>query len=412
VFLVTACLFVGGGPFRSLVRTVRRYWPSWLVIGGVSLVYLAVYASLASSSLRRPRSVVEVLTFVRELVTATLLPGLIGGPWRWLDAGDGTPVTQPTSVGQWLSVAIFLLIVVVTVRLRPIATRAWILLLLYVVMVAALLSATRLNSDFSAAAGLVPRYVSEVVVVAALALGVALLGLDTSETSLTWPTGQRDRTILAAGLSLLLVALVGSAAWSSTQFADDWAVKQGREYLRTAEADLAGAPAGTEFFDLEVPEGVITKLSWPYTKQSKFFRPAKLQPVFVTETENLSMFDPAGHIRSARIEGLKNQPGPISGCGYRVGGGRTVRIPLDGAKERWQWAVRIAYLSSGDTDAVLRYGDGLRWFKVHRGLGQIFFLIEGGGGAVELTVTGTDADAGLCTNEIAVGNPAPDLQRG
>ncbi|MGK5442695.1 hypothetical protein ACSNN7_12895 [Micromonospora sp. URMC 105] len=177
VFLLTAFLFVGGPPVRAVLTTVRRYWPSWLLLTGLSLGFLALYGSRAESSLRRPDSLGEVFSFLWQLLGSTVVPGLLGGPWRWLPAGDGAPVTAPPELGRWIAWAAFLVLVVLTVRLRRVAGRAWLLLASYLTLVTALLAATRLGSIYSDVAGAVPRYVSDVVVVAALCIGVALLGL-------------------------------------------------------------------------------------------------------------------------------------------------------------------------------------------------------------------------------------------
>ncbi|MEH0938182.1 hypothetical protein [Micromonospora psammae] len=177
VFLFTAFLLVGGPPVRAVLTTVRRYWPSWLVLTVLSLGFLALYGSRAESSVRRPDSLGEVFSFLWQLLGSTVVPGLLGGPWRWLPAGDGAPVTAPPELGRWVAWAAFLVLVVVTVRLRRVAGRAWLLLASYLTLVTALLGATRLGSIYSDVAGAVPRYVSDVVVVAALCIGVALLGL-------------------------------------------------------------------------------------------------------------------------------------------------------------------------------------------------------------------------------------------
>ena len=126
VFLITACLFVKGGPLRSIGRAAVRYWPSWLVLTAVSGAYVWLYLSRAESMLHAPASVREVLTFLRQIVGHTLIPGLLGGPWRWLDVGDGAPLVAPDDVRRWLAWAAFLGLIVGTVLLRRVAIRAWV----------------------------------------------------------------------------------------------------------------------------------------------------------------------------------------------------------------------------------------------------------------------------------------------
>ena len=413
VFLTTACLFVTGGPIRSVGRTMRRYWPSWLVLSVLSAAYLLLYLARAESSLRAPGSTVEVLTFVRNMIGSTLVPGLLGGPWQWISTGDAAPVSGIDTFARWLAWAVILALVVVTVWRRPSAMRAWVLLTLYVAVVAVLLAATRLGTVVGGEAGLSTRYVSDVVVVASLCIGVGVLGLNASTDrtpvrSPTLPTVLREPSAVAAGLVVALLAFTAlsvGTAWSWTRFGDIWAVKQGREYLQTARADLATTPPGTVFFDATVPEGVIPAFTWPYNLQSHFFHPLNPRPVFVTEAEKPSIFDNTGHIRPLRIEGTTTLPGPDGDCGYKLTDGRTVRMPLATTMFEWPWVVRVGYLSSGNSTAVLRLGTATHQFQVRGGLNQIYFVLLGEGSAVELTIN--DPTVAVCSDGVMVGNAHP-----
>ncbi|GAA4697281.1 hypothetical protein GCM10023263_38010 [Phytohabitans rumicis] len=413
VFLATACLFTTGGPVRSVIRTVRLYWPSWLVLTAISGGYLGLYLSRTeSSSLREPASLNEVITFLQEMLTGTLLPGLMGGPWRWLDTGDGAPVTATAQLMRWLSAAVFIALIVITVRRSRFAVRAWTLLGLYLTIVVGLLALTRLGSEFSAVAGLVPRYVADVVPVAALCIGVALFGVRSDLPGAagterwTWAGLFRDRQSVLAPIAVVVASILAiGTIWTTTEFGEDWAVKYGRDYVHTAELALVAAPRDTVFLDRPVPEIVIHKLAAPYNMQSRFFAPLNPRPRFVDIAEHPSVFDDKGNIRQARVEGITNKPGPQEGCGYLVSEGQPASIPLSSEVYDWVWVVRIAYISAGDTTAVFRLGRGERQFDVRRGLNQIFFTI--GGGGTEATLTLADPAITLCTNEIYIGNPIP-----
>jgi hypothetical protein len=418
VFLVTVFLFTGG-PLGGVIEAVRRFWPAWLLLTAISLGYLALYANLADSSAQAPASVSEVLTFWRQMVGHTLLPGLFGGPWQWLPSGDVTPLTAPGEIPRWLAWAGFVALIVITVRARRSASRAWLLLLTYVLLVCGLLTATRLGTAFAPWVGLATRYVSDVVVVAAFALGFALLGaVDASDGKSAVsdapppavpqrrpPVPYRDPVVVA-----LVVALVGyllSAAWTTARFADLWAVKHGRDYLRTAEAELAKAPPGTVFLDRPVPETVQASFFFPYHMYSRFFLPAERYPMIVEEAESPSVFDDAGRIRPASVRGSDIEPGKDPWCrGHKIVGGGAVRLPLDDPIWSQRWVVRIGYLGGGgQSEADLRLGDGSRRFTVRPGLNQIFFVIVGGGDAVELTIH--EPGTWLCTNEVTVGEAVP-----
>ena len=411
VFLLVTCLYTSGGPVRAVITAVRRWWPSWAVLTGISLAFIGVYLSRATSSVRRPASVDEVVTFVTQMFGNTLFPGLAGGPWVWMGAGDGAPITAPAPVARWVALALVLGFVAYTVWLRRgIAVRAWVFMLLYAAIVAGLLGATRLGSVYSGVAGSVPRYIADVVVVAAIAAGVALCGLRRDEpvaadNAVTVPApARRPATpVLIGGLAALLV----SSGFTGVRFGDEWSIKQGRDYLANARADLAEAPAGTVFMDQPVPEGVVGRLSGPYNQQSKFFAPLDKDPAFVTQARNLSVFDDSGHVRPAWVEGAGSVPGPQAGCGYQVAK-TAVRVPLASSVVDYWHVVRIAYISNRDTKATLRIGAGeAANFDVYRGLNAAFLVARGGGAAVELSVL--DAGAVVCTDEIVIGSlvPAP-----
>ncbi|MEV2242496.1 hypothetical protein [Micromonospora sp. NPDC049891] len=577
VFLLTAALYADGGFFRTIWTTIRRWWPSWLLLTALSLGFLAAYLGSSESSLRRPASAGEVFSFITQMLGSTVVPGLVGGPWQWLGAGDGAPVAAPPELGTWVAWTIFVALVVATVRRRRRAGRAWLLLGSYLVLVAAMLAATRLGSTFSGVAGGVPRYVSDVVVVAAICLGVAVVGLarpsrvsgetapptvDTppaapealpeprdaaapersvpqavavpsgaappagptvppagattpvlaesvrtgrppqvvarlgvihaeapvdpeperaSETEpdatpppasvtdsvpdgqagevrapavepppasppdagdastpaapspetdeqptrpdrrppagtrsdslgppppgLLGPLPERYREAVNVMLALMLVAVCLGTVWTTSRYSDEWALKSSRSYIDTVRIEMASAPPDTVFFDGPVPDNVVPSLSWPYNLQSRFFRAFGTRPTYVDEADNVSVLDSLGRIQVATIVGSTIQPGPQEGCGYLVGSGQTVRMPLNEPRDDWHWVARIGYLSSADGTATLRFGTGTAEFPVKKGLNQRFFRIVGGGDAVELTVAGSDVS--LCTNEIAIGNPAP-----
>jgi hypothetical protein len=395
IFLFTALLFTTG-----LIDALRRFAAVWLVLAGVSLGYLMIYTSVLGSSAQEPNTLGTVLTFWRQLIGHTLVPGLFGGPWQWLPSDDVAPLTEPGAVPRWLSWAAAAAVVVITVRARRTAIRAWLFLLGYVLLVCGLFTLTRLSSDFAPWVGLAPRYVCDVVVVAAVSLGVALKGLvddPAPRPSLALLRGQVTTAIV-----VVIAGLVLSTAWSTIGFGDLWSVKNGRDFLRTAEAELARAPAGTVFLDRPVPEHVQSPLFHPYHLYSRFFLPADRKPTIVDEAENPSVFDNSGRIRPAWVQGSNIRPGADPYCkGHKILGGGAVRLPLERAVLNSRWAVRIGYLSSGESTAVLRLGYSVRSFTVKPGLHQMYFVMYGGSDAVELTVH--DPAVWLCTNEITVG---------
>ncbi|WP_442930289.1 hypothetical protein [Micromonospora sp. LH3U1] len=412
LFLLTVFLFTSGGAWRSLVTAIRRYWPAWLLLAALSGGYLAFYLTRPARELDEPTSVSQVLTFLGDLVGETMVPGLLGGPWRWTYAGDGPPLVNPYDIAKWLSWAVLATLVVITVRRRPSAGRAWLLLVSYLGLVAVLFGVTRLGGPLGPLVGIVPRYVADVVLVAAICVGAALLGTkDTDEDEVSaWPvpTVLREPGAFAVGLVSIIVVLVTigvGTLWSTARFGDNWSTKSGRDYLATTQIELAAAAPGTVFLDATVPDRVVAGYFWPDNLQSHFFRPAERRPTFVAEAERPFMFDDFGRIRPVVVQGRKIVPGTVPDCGHLAEGGRPARIPLDGYLEEWPYAVHFGYVSSGDSTALVRLGDAVRVITLKRGLNDVFFLLEGAGDAVEVTVS--TSGVRVCTQLITVGKAVP-----
>ncbi len=412
VVLLAVFLFCSGGPVASVREAIRRFWAGWVALAVLTAAYVPFYLSRPAPRLERPGSPGGVVAFVGDLVGVTLVPGLFGGPWRWMHAGDGPPLADPPRPLVWLAWAVLLALIVVTVRRRASARRAWLLLLAYAAMVTALFVVTRLGSTLGDLAGLVPRYLSDVVVVAALCVGAALLGLrDREERSLgQWPLPSvlREPRGFTAGLVAAVVvaaAIVVGNLWSVATFDDAWQIKHGRDYLTTAQAELATMPPGTAMVDGVVPDRVVAGYFYPDNLQSHFFRAAPRKPVFVTETEAPSVFDDYGRIRPATVEGFDIVAGPTDTCGHRITSGRAVRIPLEEPAPDWLWWIHVGYVSSGDSTVTLQLGGAAHTFGVRQGLGQIYFQLQGRGDAVQLRVT--DPGVTVCTRAIVVGKPVP-----
>jgi hypothetical protein len=187
LLVMSACLLTHGGPMRSLGRTLRRDWPAWVTLGVVSAGYLSLYLTRPMPQQCDPMSCppplgyhasspAEVLRFAEQLIGTTVIPGLLGGPWQWAKTG-GPPFVDSPELMRWLSWGVFLTLVLATSFYRRIAVRAWVLFASYLALVVGLLSLTRLGAPLSYLIAVGPRYVGDVVPVAALCIGIALLGL-------------------------------------------------------------------------------------------------------------------------------------------------------------------------------------------------------------------------------------------
>ncbi len=411
LFLLTVLLFTAGPLWRSLVTAVRRHWPVWLLLAVLSGSYLAFYLTRPARALDQVTSFGQAFTFLGDLVGVTVVPGLLGGPWRWAYAGDGPPLVDPYPVAMWLSWLVLATLVVATVVRRRSAARAWLLLACYLGLVTAFFAVTSLGGVLGPMVGTVPRFVADGVPVAAICVGVALFGLrdggEEPDTPRPLPGPPRALGSVVVGrVAIAVLVVVGfGTVWSTVKFGDNWSTKHGREYLATTQAELAAAPADTVFLDTIVPDRVVAGYFWPDNLQSHFFRPAERQPEFVEVAELPVTFDAEGRIRPVRIEGVKVLPGQVSDCGHLVESGRTARIPLAAPVEEWPYVVEFGYLSSGEATATMRLGEATREIPLRSGLHQLYFPLAGAGEAIEVTIDTPDIT--LCTRLITVGRVVP-----
>src|SRR5262249_36124079 len=211
-----------------------------------------------------------VFHFLAQVSEDTLATGLLGGPWAWFHAGDGAEIAAPSGTATIPSTIAVLIVIVVTVAIRPRAVRAWVMAIAYVAIVCALIAVPRLGTQFAhGIEGLAPRYVADTIPVLALAIGVAFFGV----------AGERDpvlglarapvvRQRIPAFATIAALLLGASTAYSFAGFTDPWSVKIGRNSLDAAQADLSHAPPGTVFFDEPVPDIVVLPLFYPDSLES------------------------------------------------------------------------------------------------------------------------------------------------
>jgi hypothetical protein len=115
---------------------------------------------------------------VSTLIGTTLVPGALGGPWRWAVIGDGYAQASPPAALQQLSWGLALLIVVISCIYRVRAWRAWAIIVGWIAVADVFpVVIGRLGVSAPGLLGLQARYVTDAVSVLALCLGLAFLPL-------------------------------------------------------------------------------------------------------------------------------------------------------------------------------------------------------------------------------------------
>ncbi len=426
--LFTVLYAVPGTWWRRLTGALRLHWRLWAVWVVALVPYVLYYRATVNSTVRggaSPTDFLDLLGTSWHGLRATVL----GGPWHWAVIGD--PTNAVPAVGDvQAAVAWFAVVAVVAggaVAYRQ-SARAWLLPVSYFVATAALLATGR--GQLGPVIGMAYRYYAEVAPLAALALCLALLPLvgSVAKGELTvlqhrswvshlldrfrpagepgapaWTLSPHSRTVAVRGA---VIAVVLSCTLSTVRFDAIWHANPGRPYLATARTELARAPRGLVLADTAVPSRVMSPLFFPDNTLSHFLAPLPRLPRFLgpgQASDSLQILDDSGHLREAYLDGTRNAPGPRAGCGWWADGTTGTVIAMQTPLYDFEWTVRVGYIASADTTAVVSAGRQDVHVHLQAGLHALYLRISGPVPAVRLD--GLAPHASVCTDDVRVGSP-------
>jgi len=415
LFTLTSAFFVEGRWAVAAVRAVRRYWQAWALYGALLAGYGVVFAihTLGSGARTASPGAASLANFASTLVGSTLVPGLLGGPWRWLSAGS--VATNPPVALQQLSWAVAGLVVVVSCAYRRHAWRAWAILVGWVIAADIVpVAIGRLSvggPGFATLAGLQARYVTDTAAVFVLCLSLAFLPLagETSAFRFGLPaeapaaTGRAIARSAGAATVVVLAIFLAGSFWSLQSLEGISHTEAARSYIATARVAIAQAPRGTVIVDTPTPAMIMN----PY-----FFRPwgntsyvigamARDDPARHLSwsaapygvVPGLMIFDAEGRLRPAVIAGPSSGPPPDGQRCWGVTSAGT-GIPVHASLFRWPWTVRLDYDGPAAVLA-LRFGgkpgSGGRWAEVTlpAGAHAIYVPLLGAGNGITIRLAGT-----------------------
>lgn len=396
--LLTLLYFVDGRPLDRLRAALRQYWPVWAGYALVGGAYLAAYASSGGSPVGTTGNAAYLETTDRQ-VRETLGPALVGGPWRWLDQGRQDVLAHPPEFAVTMAWVVLTAVVIGTTWRRVGAWRAWALLAAYLVPTVYLTASGR-TTLFGPDVGLYVRYLSDVSVVACLALALATLPLvgtmDVRLRSLSPPVSVRP--VVAVGV----VVLLAGSFQSSIAYAKFWhADSPAERYIRSATADLKPLD-GLDIIDEPVPDYLVLGPNAPFDRPGRLLAPLgkKLRPVSVGT--DLRMFGMDGRLGPAVVTpGITSAPTAGSDCGVLVKGRTPVTVAMQGTVTDDPWWMSVSYLASTDGRLVLDAGGTRRTVPISEGPHTLFLRSSGSYDKVDLKVL--TADLGLCVDTITVG---------
>jgi len=406
-WLLLAYFGRGRGPGR-VVGALRRHLPAALLIGSMTLAYVAYYVLRVPSPTASPTAALA-RDLAGNLVGRSLATGLLGGPWRWGSSNPPLAGSDPPGWAVALSWLVLVTVVVVVARTRRRAGRAGALLVLYAAVSYVLLLVSRAPA-FGAELGLQMRYLTDVHPVAVLCLGLALLPLVGAVESSAPRDPARATGVPAPRLLVPLAAavcvggLVSSTGYVRIFHGDN----PGATWARNAidGLDARSAPGPVALADQVVPPAVVPRFAAPYNSTRRVLPVLVGGVEFPEVTEDLVTLTDAGEPRRAQIDpAVRSLEGPEPGCGWRVSGPRARTVPLEAPAFDYVWWVRVGYLGSAADTVTITAGDALVTASVRRGLHTLFFRVVGEVPSVR--ISGLAPGSTLCVDTVEVGDIVP-----
>ena len=393
-------------PWRAL-RRYRGYWAAHcaLIVGWALLYALRVRTERAPA-----RTSGEVVALAGQMVLHNLVPSMIGGPLRWY----GQISALPTPPGWFLAVswAVAALAVAGSLLLRRAAWRAWILLAAWIAVAVALVAATRL-AVIGPTLGRDGRYLTDVVPLTAICLGLAWLPVrgeldrarppaPTGDRAGRRPGGSPAVLAVAAALAVAACGAVSARGWDA-----NWSSNPSRAYVTRLQRDLdvaAAFGATPVMLDQRLPEAIMIPAFGADGTLSNLTRPMDHRPAFRDWTDRLTVVSGTGSLVPGRVAGARTALPVGAAC---AASGRGTAVRLAGGSGVREVTIRLGYLASRDTGAVVGLGAGRVRVRFTAGLHELFVRLVGGGG--EVTVAGLAAGTAVCIGEVDAGTPVPAL---
>lgn len=402
---LTVAHYSSGGPLRRVGTVLRRYAAGCAVLVGGALAFLVWYLNAVPSLVTEETDNPVAADLARAMLGQALPVGLLGGPWRWGTTNLPVALADPPQAAVVLAWVVLAATAAGLALRRRRTGRVWVLLGLYAGAAYLLLLVTRAPL-VGGRLGLEYRYLTDVVPVAALCLGLAtmtLRGADEPTETRVRPRLRLPASLLARLPALAAVALAASGLVSSIAYGRLWHTDHSaHEWFQQVKADLSGHGA-VDVAEGSVPEPVVSGLVSPWNTLSRLLPQAGLPASFPEVSTRLAHVDEDGHVTQGFVApAVLGVPGPEDECGHRLGAGgpSTVTIPLEQEVPAGIYWMRIPYLASAADSLQVRAGESSGEAQVSKGLGNIFVDLATGADGVTLSI---DGDAVVCLGRLEAG---------
>lgn len=409
--IASVLIGVAGQP---LLRRIASAKAPLIAMTVVTALYVPAYllrtsGSSSDNSIEFDDSAIQGTGGIEAVARAfseVISPALLGGPWGTLPV-NGNPFSHPPVLLSVLLAGTVAVAAIAAIARRrhnwlPLAmaalyaAAAWGMILLsnrFVLLREAALTDERFNADILAAA----------VVAVALVMGswqVSSAGAHDPERSPR--PGQRwVPTVVVLAVSVSLVA----ANLSQLRRLDE---EPDREWVDNLLADLEKSDSPVTMWDANTPDAVLPSGFYPNeARLSYVLAPLEPQVRFRAVVDRLTMIDGDGRLRGVQVAATsQSRPGPVEGCGYSVGDGESVDVPMTSAVFHWDWAMQINAMAGEDSTLEVTVGESVTHVPITSGLNQYQVQV-----ATEvpdrIQVSSAPGSPRVCVTEVLIGNVEP-----
>jgi hypothetical protein len=427
LFAVTSAFLVGAGSWLSGMRqALVRFWRAWLIYAAALIGYAIVLATSLGTSTTQPLvpTATAVLTFSWGLLRDSLLPGAIGGPWRWwLLPGHWYALADPPTMLIWLAFIAAAVVVVASILRRRISWRAWAILAAWVVLADMLpVIIGRLNW-YPVLLAMDTHYVADAMPALAICIGLATLAVAGGPEApasrapapgnalVAIPTRPRLASAEQAWrvvTGCVFVVFVVGSIWSTSVYQSRTTGQPAASYIAKAVLATESAPRGTLVLDGGVPDE-IKDSTYGTRAVIGVIRPGKLTWIeHPTGTvDGLRIFGLDGRLDRVWVYGTSTgSPKPPHACWPERHGQILLRFWR--SSPNLTTSLRIGYIWGPRAPGVVIvvYGTMAQELTVRHGLHTAYLSVTGP--ATSVIVTGL-GDSGMCVGDAEAGTLQPIL---
>jgi hypothetical protein len=406
----------------DVMRTLVRYWRAWVIYAALMAAYLVVLAQSLRTSTTHPRipvSASAVATFAQGILKDSLVPGALGGPWQWLAVPGGSyAFAAPPFSLVWIGLLVAIVVIAISIWRRPIAWRAWTLVIGWVALADMLpVIISRIGSFSADVLGTETRYVADAVPVLAISVGLAFWPLAADQARQPKAGGAHGHRARSAPLSLevaagLVAVIVFGSIWSAQAYKNVTTGEATAAYIANASAAIKQAPRSTIVADSAVSGDMVEGLFGVYALQSRVIgdiAPGKLRWLQHPKgtIDGLHVFGPEGKLYQAKVYGAASEPLPLGQKCLPSKNGRTV-VRFQGPSPNYTVIMRLGYLwlSSSPGYVSVSYPGGTQQVAVKHGLHSAYVHITGSVSQVTVRTLGGGA---VCIGDAEAGKLRADL---